>query len=76
MLNSRESDHLLSSKFRVEINGVTQGAFAKVSGMESITEVIEYANGDDMRIRKRPERTTYSNILLTQGALLSHDLWE
>ena len=76
MPNSREHDHLLSSRFRVEIEGVTAGAFAEVSGLESRTEVIEYADGSDPHVRKRPGRTTFSNIILTKGALSSHDLWE
>lgn len=76
MPNSRDHDHLLNSRFLVEIDGVTQGAFAEVSGMESQTEVIEYADGADQIVRKRPGRTTYTNIILTRGALTTHELWE
>ena len=76
MPNSRENDHLLNSRFRVEIEGVSAGEFAEVSGLESRTEVIEYADGGDQNIRKRPGRTTFSNIILTKGALSSHALWE
>ena len=76
MPNSREHDHLLNSRFLVEIEGVTQGAFAAVSGLESITEVIEYADGSDHIIRKRPGKTSYSNIIMTRGALTTHELWE
>ena len=76
MPNSRDHDHLLNSRFLVEIDGVTQGAFAEVSGMESQTEVIEYADGADQIVRKRPGRTTYTNIVLTRGALTTHELWE
>lgn len=46
MPKSREYDHLLSSRFRVEIEGVNAEAFAEVSGIESRTEVIEYADGN------------------------------
>jgi len=76
MPNSRAHDHLLNSRFRVEIEGVAAGEFAGVSGMESITEVIEYADGGDRNVRKRPGHTTFSNIILTKGVLSSHDLWE
>jgi phage tail-like protein len=76
MPNSREHDHLLSSRFQVEIEGVAAGTFAEVSGLESRTEVIEYADGSDPNMRKRPGRTSFSNIILTKGALSSHELWE
>jgi phage tail-like protein len=76
MPNSREHDHLLSSRFRVEIEGVNAGAFAELSGLESRSEVIEYADGSDPNVRKRPGRTTFSNIVLTKGSLSSHELWE
>lgn len=75
MPNSREHDHLLASRFKVEISGVTQGSFSEVSGLECVTDVIEYVNGDDI-IRKRPGRSRFSNIILTKGALTSHELWE
>lgn len=52
MPNSRQHDHLLSSRFKVEIDGVTQGAFSQVNDLESTTEVIEYVDGDDNTIRK------------------------
>jgi phage tail-like protein len=75
MPNSREHDHLLASRFKVEISGVTQGSFSEVNGLECVTDVIEYVNGDDI-IRKRPGRSRFSNIILTKGALTSHELWE
>lgn len=76
MPNSRENDHLVSNRFRIEIEGISQGAFTQVSGLESTTEVIEFANGDSHRIQKRPGRTSFSNIVLTKGSLTSHELWE
>jgi phage tail-like protein len=76
MPNSRVHDHLLANKFKIEIEGVTQASFSAVSGMESSTEVIHYVDGDDLRVRKRPGRTTFSNIILTQGVINTTDLWE
>lgn len=76
MPNSREHDHLLNSRFRIEISGVEAGQFAEVNGLESRTEVIEYADGGDATMRKRPGRTTFSNIVLTKGTLSSHVLWD
>lgn len=76
MPNSREHDHLLNSRFKIEIEGITQGAFSQMSGLESVTEVIEYADGDDNTLRKRPGRTHFTNLVLTRGALTTHELWE
>jgi phage tail-like protein len=76
MPNSRENDHFVSSKFRVEIEGVTVGAFRSVSGLESETEVIEYQDGNDLVVRKRPGRTRYSNVVLKRGMISGNgELW-
>lgn len=76
MPNSRDHDHLLSSKFLVEIDGLTVAAFSSVGGLESATEVIEYRNGSDLHVRKRPGRTTYANVVLKRGVTLGNtDLW-
>ena len=64
MPNRREFDHIGSYNFRVEIDGVTVGAFQEVSGLEVVTEVVEFQDGADLRRRKRPGRTSFSNIVL------------
>ena len=38
--NSREHDHFTDHNWQLEIEGVTQGAFAEVSGLDSETEVV------------------------------------
>ena len=76
MPNRREHDHLVSSKFKIEIEGVTVGAFAALDGMESTTEVVNYADGDDIVERKRPGRTRYSNIVLRRGYVNTDELWK
>ena len=75
MPNRRPNDHLVTSKFRIEIDGVTQGAFAAMDGIESTTEVVHYADGDDIIERKRPGRTRYSNIVLKRGFVNTEELW-
>jgi phage tail-like protein len=68
--------------FLLEIEGVTGdaktivGGFKSVSGMDSTTEVIEFKQGNDIRVRKKPGRTTYSNIVLERGYTATDDLWE
>jgi phage tail-like protein len=74
--NSRAIDHRIASKFKIEIEGVTQGAFAAMDGLESTTEVVRFADGDDIVDRKRPGRTHYSNIVLKRGFVNSNELWE
>lgn len=76
MPNRRPNDHLVTSKFKVEIEGVTQAAFAAMDGLESTTEVVPYADGDDIVERKRPGRTRYSNIVLKRGYVNTEELWK
>lgn len=77
MPNSRPQDHFVSSKFRVEIEGVTVGAFKSVSGLDSETEVVEYRDGNDLHIRKRPGRTRYANVVLKRGMIAENtELWD
>jgi phage tail-like protein len=75
MPNRREFDHIGNFNFKVEIEGVTQGAFLEVEGLESTTEVAYTADGDDTTVRKRPARTTCSNLLLRRGFNNNSELW-
>ena len=76
MPNRRDFDHIGSFNFRVEINGVTNGPFIFVSGIESQSEVIEYRNGADRLTRKIPGRTSYSNIIMRRGYNNMDELWK
>jgi phage tail-like protein len=76
MTARRPFDHVGNFNFKVEIEGVTQGAFKNVSGLDSETEVIEYQDGPDIVLRKRPGRTKYSNIVLKRGYVTSDELWK
>jgi phage tail-like protein len=70
-----------SYHFLLEIQGVIGdnkvivGGFKSVSGMDSETEIIEFKQGNDLIVRKKPGRTTYSNIVLERGYTASDDLW-
>jgi phage tail-like protein len=77
MPNRRQFDHLVNCKFKIEIEGVTQGAFTAVDGVESSTEVIHFFDGDTpLMDRKRPGRTRYANIVLRRGYLNNDQLWQ
>ena len=65
--NRREHDHIGQFNFLIEIQGLTAGRFKGVDGLDSETEVIEYQDGDDLLLRKRPGRTKYSNLVLKRG---------
>ena len=68
--------------FLLEIQGVVAdtkvvvGGFKSVSGMDSETEVISFKQGNDLVVRKKPGRTTYSNIVLERGFTATDDLWQ
>lgn len=76
MPNRRAYDHIGNFNFKVEIEGVTQGAFRNVEGLDSETEIVEYQNGDDIILRKRPGRTKYANITLKRGYINNDELWQ
>jgi phage tail-like protein len=76
MPNRREFDHIGGYSFRVEIEGGGEGTFTEVSGLEVITEVLETADGDDLLVRKRPGRTTCSNIVLRRGFTNDDELFD
>ena len=67
--------------FLLEISGITGdiktivGGFKSVSGMDSETEVIEFKQGNDSVVRKKPGRTTYANITLERGFTATDDLF-
>ncbi len=76
------TDELYGSfHFLLEIQGVISdtkiivGGFKSVSGMDSETEIVEFKQGNDKVVRKKPGRTTYANIVLERGYTATDDLW-
>ena len=68
--------------FLLEISGITGdsktivGGFKSLSGMDSETEIVEFKQGNDKVVRKKPGRTTYANITLERGYTATDDLWQ
>ena len=68
--------------FLLEISGITGdnktivGGFKSLAGMDSETEVVEFKQGNDKVVRKKPGRTTYANITLERGYTATDDLWQ
>jgi phage tail-like protein len=56
--------------FHVEIDGVDAGYFASLGGLRIDQEVIEYQDGDDSLVRKRPGRVRYGDIILRKGYMV------
>jgi phage tail-like protein len=76
MPNSRSFDHRFNGNFKIEIEGVTQGAFAACDGLEARVDVVDFADGDNLIARKRPGRTRYANIVLRRGSTNNAELWD
>jgi phage tail-like protein len=82
MANNNTEDLFGSYNFLLEITGVNDdtkvvvGGFKSVSGMDSETEVVEFKQGNDKVVRKKPGRTTYANIVLERGFTGTDNLWD
>ena len=60
---------ILAMNFRVQIDGITVGAFREVTGLSGDTTVVEYRDGSDAfrSVRKGPGLQTFPNIVLKRG---------
>lgn len=76
MPNRRQFDHLFNGRFKIEIEGVTQGAFMECGGLEARVDVVQFNDGSDLRTRKRPGRPGVSNIVLRRGVVNTTELWD
>jgi phage tail-like protein len=82
MANNNTEDLYGAYHFLLEIQGVINdtkvivGGFKSVSGMDSETEIVEFKQGNDKVVRKKPGRTTYANIVLERGYTATDDLWQ
>jgi phage tail-like protein len=55
--------------FEVKVDSVNVGTFTEISGLDSEIEIIEYQDGDDLVLRKRPGRVKYSDLVLKKGTI-------
>src|SRR5260370_6266074 len=68
-------DPYVNFNFLVEIDGIVQASFMECSGLESVTEVIDYREGgDNTTVTKHPGKTTYTDITLKRGLTDSAEL--
>jgi phage tail-like protein len=72
----RKHDHFGGFNFKVEVEGVTQGAFKAIEGIGVEASVVEYKDGDDLTVRKHPGQVKFSNIVLKRGYTNTTELWK
>jgi len=63
--------------FVVEIDGIAAAGFMSVEGIETLTDVINYREGNEVaQIRKLPGLHKFTNITLKRGVTNNRDMWE
>ncbi len=63
--------------FLVEIDGIATAGFLVVEGVETLTDVIHYREGNEVAaLRKLPGLHKYTNITLKRGVTANRELWE
>jgi len=70
-------DPFVSFNFKVEIEGVIEGTFSEVTGLDSTIDLTEYREGGDAATpRKLPGMTKHSNIVLKRGLTVVTKLYD
>jgi phage tail-like protein len=68
-------DPLRNFRFRLEIDGITQGNFSEATIGETTTDAVDYREGTDpSHVRKLDGLTKYGNITLKWGVTESTEL--
>lgn len=75
-MTGERRDPYKNFRFRIEVNGITQGGFSEVSGFDLSIDVIEYREGTDIPTpRKLSGLAKYGNITLKRGSTDSMELY-
>jgi phage tail-like protein len=70
-------DPLTNFRYRLEIDGLTIAGFSEVTIGETVTDVIDYREGNDApHVRKLSGLTKYGNITLKRGMTTSLELYD
>jgi phage tail-like protein len=77
MPDRNRPDPFRGYNFRVELDGVTQGAFREVSGLTFETDPVEYREGNEphLHVRKLFGLRKFTNIQLKRGITTDLQLW-
>src|SRR5262245_37861860 len=77
MPTGTREDPFLGFNFLVEIDGITQGGFQEVSGLDNSTTAIDYREGTDAtHVRKLTGMNVFSPLTLKRGITSSTELWD
>ncbi|MCA9526239.1 MAG: phage tail protein [Myxococcales bacterium] len=71
----RAFDHVGNFNFIVEVDGISAGAFKNVDGLSAEVSIVEYQDGNDLVLRKRPGRTKYGDITVKRGYVEDNSLF-
>lgn len=71
-----EPDPYRGYNFRVEIIGITEGAFTECSGMGVSIQALKYKEGRSPTVRRIPGPVEYADVTLRYGLTRSRALWD
>lgn len=72
------TDPFRSFNFRVEIDGLTVGAFSEVSGLTAEGDAVDYREGTDPvnSVRKLTGLRKYANLMFKRGYIQDNSFWD
>ncbi len=69
-------DPYMNFRFRIVIEGIIEGGFNEISGLQETTQVEDFIEGGvNHFVRKLPKETTFENITLKKGLADAKTLW-
>jgi phage tail-like protein len=75
-MNMRK-DPYMGFRFKIEIQGIIQGGFSEISGLQVTTQVEDFIEGGlNTFVRKFPKETTFDNLVLKRGLVDTMELWQ
>ena len=74
----RDIDPYMGFNYKLELGGITAGAFSECTGLSAETDVAEYRDGTDteLTVRKQPGLYKYGNITLKRGITTNKELFD
>lgn len=73
----RQANPLANTNFLVEIEGIGNASFCRVSGIESLLEVVRAEDGrDPWNAPNKPERAHFTPVTLQRAATADRELWQ
>lgn len=71
------TDPYMSFRFRIVIQGIIEGGFSELSGLQITTQVEDFIEGGvNTFVHKFPKETTFANLVLKKGLADSEALWK